>query len=153
MGKSKDLGEDLRRWIVELRNLERILRAISKKLHNTRSSDQTSYSDVSLLYPGLEEESCHPRGEEVRMFRNNSNNKTQVYMNHELETAGNFSQCPHWNKLEELLNCQTRMKPLLQNCHLQAQLKFLAAHMNKPKPEKGLIVRRLLSELLVGMYI
>ena len=143
MGKSKEISQDLRKKIVDLHKSGSSLGAISKRLKVPRSSVQTivrKYKHHGTTQPSYRSgRRCvlSPRDERTLVRKVQINPRTTakdlVKMLEETGTKVSISTVKRVLYRHNLKGRSARKKPLLQNHHKKARLRFATAHGDKDR--------------------
>uniref|UniRef100_A0AAZ3RB43 Transposase Tc1-like domain-containing protein n=1 Tax=Oncorhynchus tshawytscha TaxID=74940 RepID=A0AAZ3RB43_ONCTS len=138
MGKSKEISQDLRKEIVDLHKSGSSLGAISKRLKVPRSSVQTivrkykHHGTTQPSYRSGRRRVLSPRDESTLVQKVQINPRTTakdlVKMLEETGTKVSISTVRQVLYRHNLKGRSARKKPLLQNCHKKAKLRFANAH-------------------------
>ena len=135
MGKSKEISQDLRKTIVDLHKSGSSLGAISKHLKVPRSSVQTivrkyKHHTMQPSYRSGRRHVLSPRDERTLMRKVHLNPRTAKDLVKMLEEAGtkvSISTVQRVLYQHNLKGRSARKKPLLQNRHKKARLRFATA--------------------------
>uniref|UniRef100_A0A8C8G1M9 Transposase Tc1-like domain-containing protein n=1 Tax=Oncorhynchus tshawytscha TaxID=74940 RepID=A0A8C8G1M9_ONCTS len=139
MGKSKEIGQDLRKKVVDLHKSGSSLGAISKRLKVPRSSVQTIV--CKYKHHGTTQSSYHSGmigRDECTLVRKVQINPRATAMDivkmlEETGTKVSISKVKRVLYRHNLKGRSTRKKSLLQNHHKKARLRFATAHGNKDR--------------------
>uniref|UniRef100_A0AAZ3PMV5 Transposase Tc1-like domain-containing protein n=1 Tax=Oncorhynchus tshawytscha TaxID=74940 RepID=A0AAZ3PMV5_ONCTS len=143
MGKSKEISQDLRKKIVDLHKSGSSLGAISKHLKVPRSSVQTivckykHHGTTQSSYRSGRRCILSPRDERTLVRKVKINPRTTakdlVKMLEETGTKVSISTVKRVLNRHNLIGRSARKKPLLQNHHKKARLRFATAHGDKDR--------------------
>uniref|UniRef100_A0AAZ3SID9 Transposase Tc1-like domain-containing protein n=1 Tax=Oncorhynchus tshawytscha TaxID=74940 RepID=A0AAZ3SID9_ONCTS len=143
MGKSKEISQDLRKIIVDLHKSGSTLGAISKHLNVPRSSVQTivckykHHGTTQPSYRSGRRSVLSPRDECTLVQKVQINLRTTakdlVKMLEETGTEVSISTVKRAQYRHNLKGHSARKKPLLQNSHKKARLRFATAHGDKDR--------------------
>ena len=142
MGKSKEISQDLRKKSVDLHKSGSSLGAISKHLKVPRSSVQTivrkykHHGTTQPSYHSGRKRVLSPRDERTLVRKVQINPRTTAKdLVKMLEGTGTevYISTVKWVLYRYNLTGTTRKKPLLQNCHKKARLRFATAHGDKDR--------------------
>uniref|UniRef100_A0A673ZSY7 Uncharacterized protein n=1 Tax=Salmo trutta TaxID=8032 RepID=A0A673ZSY7_SALTR len=127
MGKLKEISQDLRKRIVDLHKSGSSLGAISKRLMVPRSSVQTIVRKYEH-HGNTQSSYCSGRRLQINP---RTTAKDLVKMLEETGTKVSNSTVKQVLYRHNLKGCSARKKPLLQNRHKKARLRFATAHGDK----------------------
>ena len=140
MVKSKEISQDLRKKIVDLHKSDSSLGAISKCLMVPRSSVQTivhkckHHGTMQPSYRSGRIRVLSPRDECTLVWKVQINPRTTAKdLVKMLEETVSISTVKRVLYRHNLKVCSARMKPLLQNLHKKARLRFATARWDKDR--------------------